>query len=98
MESNVMPHLDSNAKRNATTIIEVKESHDDCKSLNALQQKYEQTVQELNDSHKRIDELVKSLEVIELILIVRVAKSYKIFFLFRNRIQTAWIKIVYKIE
>lgn len=72
MESNnhiVMPHLDSNAnaKRNATTIIEVKESHhgDDGKSLSALQEKYEQTKQELNDSNKKIEGLVKSLEVIK---------------------------------
>lgn len=70
MESNnhiVMPHLDSNAMRNATTIIEVKESHgDDGKSLSALQEKYEQTKQELNDSHKKIEGLVKSLEVIKI--------------------------------
>lgn len=70
MESNnhiVMPHLDSNAMRNATTIIEVKESHgDECKSLSALQEKYERTKQELNDSKKKIEGLVKSLEVIKI--------------------------------
>ena len=70
MESNnhiVMPHLDSNAMRNATTIIEVKESHgDDGKSLSALQEKYERTKQELNESNKKIEGLVKSLEVIKI--------------------------------
>lgn len=72
MENNnqhiVMPHLDSNATmRNATTIIEVKESHADGggggKSLNALQLKYEEIKRELYDSRKRIEELQKSLEV-----------------------------------
>lgn len=62
-----MPHLDSNATmRNATTIIEVKESHSDGggKSLNALQSKYEEIKRELSESQKRIEELQKSLEVI----------------------------------
>lgn len=72
MESNnnnnhlLMPHLDSKTMRNATTIIEVKESHhgDDGKSLSALQEKYERIKQELSDSQKQIVELQKSIEVI----------------------------------
>lgn len=71
MENNnqhiVMPHLDSNATmRNATTIIEVKESQCDGggKSLNALQLKYDEIKRELSESQKRIEELQKSLEVI----------------------------------
>lgn len=87
----IVPHLDMRTIKpssNATTIIEVKESHstlqqhqkmqgshsslssstlccrdDEKKSLDLLQKKYEDMIKELNDSHKRIEELEKSLEV-----------------------------------
>ncbi|XP_070492663.1 putative leucine-rich repeat-containing protein DDB_G0290503 isoform X2 [Chironomus tepperi] len=86
----IVPHLDIRTIKpssNATTIIEVKESHstlqqhqkmqgshsslssstlccgdDEKKSLDLIQKKYEDTIKELNDSHKRIEELEKSLE------------------------------------
>ncbi|KAL7020546.1 hypothetical protein ACKWTF_011572 [Chironomus riparius] len=86
----IVPHLDMRTIKpssNATTIIEVKESHstlqqhqkmqgshsslssttlccgdDEKKSLDLLQKKYEDMIKELNDSHKRIEELEKSLE------------------------------------
>lgn len=129
----MVPHLDSNiriAPSNATTIIEVKESHsmntqgshhsslssspsstssssshcscggctsDDKMSLELLQKKYEDMRMKLNESHKRIADLQKSLEVNISLRKLFIANLFTFQFSFRRSKAAVWIKIAYKI-
>lgn len=57
-------------------------------SLDMLQKKYDQMTKELTDSHKRIEELEKSLEVINLLRnLIAVCLKMEIFFFLRIDLQ-----------